>query len=118
VLLGLSQVAVIRAVAPGGVGPGLWPVVAASVALATVGGFVVAVLPGGLGVREWLLMLALGPVLGSADTAVIATLLLRLTWVAAEGAAAAVLAFARPRVANSANRLPPRDGSSRTVLPS
>jgi glycosyltransferase 2 family protein len=96
VLLGLSQVAVIRAVDPGGVRPGLWPVVAASVALATVGGFVVAVLPGGLGVREGLLMATLGRVLGSAETAVIATLLLRLTWVAAEGAAAAVLAVVRP----------------------
>ena len=41
------------------------PVVIASVALATVAGFVVAVLPGGLGVREGVLMLALEPALGS-----------------------------------------------------
>ena len=97
VLLGLSQVAIIRAVAPAGVAPGLWPVVTASVALATVGGFVVPVLPGGLGVREWLLMTALGPALGHSDTAVIAALLLRLTWVVAEGVAALVLAFVRPK---------------------
>ena len=59
---------------PGGGGPGrraagrradrLWPVVVASVALATVAGFVVAVLPGGLGVREGVLMTALAPALG------------------------------------------------------
>ena len=39
----------------------LVPVVIASVALATVAGFVVAVLPGGLGVREGVLMSALPP---------------------------------------------------------
>jgi uncharacterized membrane protein YbhN (UPF0104 family) len=57
--------------------------------LATVAGFVVAVLPGGLGVREGVLMSTLAPVLGS-DQAVIASLLLRLVWVAAELAAAAL----------------------------
>ena len=62
---------------------GLAPVVIASVALATVAGFVVAVLPGGLGVREGVLMSALAPALGS-DHAVVAALLLRLVWVVAE----------------------------------
>ena len=64
--------------------------VIASVALATVAGFVVAVLPGGLGVREGVLMVALGPVFGQ-DLAVVAALALRLVWVAAELLAAAVL---------------------------
>ena len=64
--------------------------VIASVALATVAGFVVAVLPGGLGVREGVLMSALAPALGP-DRAVVAALMLRLVWVAAELAAAAVL---------------------------
>ena len=94
-LLGLSQVAVVRAVHPAGVALRLWPLVAAGVALATVSGFVVAVLPGGLGVREGVLMATLAPALGD-DVAVIAALALRLTWVAAEVAVAAVLTFARP----------------------
>ncbi len=86
-LLGLSQIAVIRAFDPAGADAvaalGLAPVVIASVALATVAGFVVAVLPGGLGVREGVLMSALAPALGS-DHAVVAALVLRLVWVAAE----------------------------------
>ncbi len=94
VLLGLSQVAVVRAFDPDGakalIVQGLVPVVIASVALATVAGFVVAVLPGGLGVREGVLMSALAPALGS-DRAVVAALTLRLVWVAAELAAAVVL---------------------------
>lgn len=97
VLLGLSQVVVVRAISSAGLGLEHWPLVTASVALATVGGFVVPVLPGGLGVREWLLMTALAPALGTnSELAVIAALLLRLTWVAAEGIAAAVLVVVRP----------------------
>ena len=101
VLLGLSQVAVVRAFDPDGakalIVQGLVPVVIASVALATVAGFVVAVLPGGLGVREGVLMSALAPALGS-DRAIVAALMLRLVWVVAELAAAIVLVplFRRP----------------------
>lgn len=95
VLLGLSQVAVIRAVSPDGISPTLWPLVTASVALATVAGFVVAVLPAGLGVRDLVLMITLAPVLGE-NTAAIAALTLRLTWVAAEALAAGLLALVRP----------------------
>ena len=68
---------------------GLAPVVIASVAFATVAGFVVPVLPGGLGVREGVLMSALAPALGP-DHAVVAALVLRLVWVGAELVAAAV----------------------------
>jgi glycosyltransferase 2 family protein len=93
ILLGLSQLAVIRSFDPVGADSltalGLAPVVIASVALATIAGFVVAVLPGGLGVREGVLMSALSPALGR-DHAVVAALSLRLVWVAAELAAAAV----------------------------
>lgn len=89
VLLGLSQFAVIRSfdhgATPGGLG--LLPIVTAGVAFATAAGFVVAVLPGGLGVREGVLMSALAPAIG-ADRSVVAALVLRLVWVAAEGAAA------------------------------
>lgn len=97
ILLGMSQVAVVRAISPAGVAPGLWPLVIAGVALATVGGFAVAVMPGGLGVREGILMATLEPALGM-ETAVIAALALRLAWVAGEIGAAAVLTFVRPRV--------------------
>ena len=71
-------------------GQGLVPVVIASVALATVTGFLVAVLPGGLGVREGVLMSVLTPAIGS-EQAVIASLLLRLVWVVAELVAAAIV---------------------------
>jgi uncharacterized membrane protein YbhN (UPF0104 family) len=94
-LLGLSQVAVIRAVAAAGVPPLQWPVVIGSVALATVTGFAVAVLPGGLGVREGVLMATLQPVLGP-ETAVFAALALRLTWLIGELVIAAVLSLVRP----------------------
>lgn len=95
ILLGLSQVAVVRAVSTAGVATGLWPAVVGGVALATVAGFAVAVMPGGLGVREGVLMTALTPALG-ADRAVIAALALRLTWVLGELAAAAAFVLVRP----------------------
>ena len=90
--LGLSQILVVRGLVPAGRFEFLsvLPVVIASVALATAAGFVVAVLPAGLGVREGVLMVALGPVFGQ-DLAVVAALALRLVWVAAELLAAAVL---------------------------
>ncbi|MDR3620704.1 MAG: lysylphosphatidylglycerol synthase domain-containing protein [Paludisphaera borealis] len=87
--LGLSQLAVVRGLTPWGYRELLatYPLVVASVALATVAGFVIAVFPGGLGVREGVLMYALGPALG-VDLAVVAALVLRLVWVAAEFVAA------------------------------
>jgi uncharacterized membrane protein YbhN (UPF0104 family) len=97
VLLGLSQVAVVRALAPAGVSPAHWPAVIAGVALATVAGFAVAVMPGGLGVREGVLMTALTPALGT-DLAVLSSLALRLTWVLGELLAAALLSLVRPPI--------------------
>jgi hypothetical protein len=94
-LLGLSQVAVIRGLMPGGLAPATWPLAIASVALATVAGFVVPVSPGGLGVREWVLWTALASALDR-DLAVVAALLLRLSWVAGEVLAAVVLTAIRP----------------------
>jgi uncharacterized membrane protein YbhN (UPF0104 family) len=95
VLLGLSQVAVIRAIVLSGAPPALWPLVVASVALATVAGFAVAIFPGGLVVREGVLMATLVPVVG-ADRAMVAALALRLAWVLGEVAIAAILSVARP----------------------
>ncbi|WP_422929561.1 lysylphosphatidylglycerol synthase transmembrane domain-containing protein [Singulisphaera sp. PoT] len=104
-LLGLSQVAVVWAVSPAGIAAERWPMVIGSVALATVAGFVVAVLPGGLGVREGVLMATLAPAVGK-DTAVLAALMLRLTWVAGECLAALVLYFVRPPVPSLPMSLP------------
>jgi uncharacterized membrane protein YbhN (UPF0104 family) len=96
VLLGLSQVAVLRALEPALAPPGVWPAVVGSVALATVAGFAVPIAPGGLGVREWVLWTSLGSAI-DADRAVVAALVLRLVWVAAEVLATAMLLPWRPR---------------------
>ncbi|MFO0960101.1 MAG: hypothetical protein U0800_22135 [Isosphaeraceae bacterium] len=96
---GMSQVAAVRGIGVGNsaapLGPSDWPTVVASVALATLAGFVVAVFPGGLVVREGVLMAALGPLLGEGE-AVVAALGLRLTWVAAELLASGIAVLARP----------------------
>lgn len=100
-LLGWSQVEVIRAITPGGAPPSTWPLIVASVALATVAGFAVAIFPGGLVVREAVLMATLGPAVGT-DLAVIAAIALRLAWVLAEVAAAALLWIVRPPLPRAA----------------
>jgi uncharacterized membrane protein YbhN (UPF0104 family) len=63
----------------------------AVVALATVGGFV-SMLPGGFGLREWILVETLAPVLSSDGVAVAAAaaVLLRVVWIFAEGAGTAL----------------------------
>jgi uncharacterized membrane protein YbhN (UPF0104 family) len=106
-LLGLSQVAVLWAFGWGApITLELWPAVIASVALATVAGFTVPVVPGGLGVREWVLWTSLGTVLDH-ERAVVSTLTLRLVWVLAEVGAACVLLFwkqvAQPPAPSSAH---------------
>jgi glycosyltransferase 2 family protein len=95
ILLGLSQAAILQSLLPGGLAPSLWPAVVASVALATVAGFVVGIAPGGLGVREWVLWTVLGAAIDR-DMAVVAALALRLAWVAAEVLAALALSAIRP----------------------
>jgi glycosyltransferase 2 family protein len=116
VLLGLSQLALVRGMDASAMARvparNLVPVVIAAVALATIAGFVVAVMPGGLGVREGVLMSALSPALGS-DRSVVAALVLRLVWVAAELAAAAVLVpMLRPARAASESSLEVEAGPS------
>jgi uncharacterized membrane protein YbhN (UPF0104 family) len=94
ILLGVSQLAIVRAFDQAAAERLLQlrqaPVVIAAVALATVAGFVVAILPGGLGIREGVLMSLLAPAVGT-DTSVVAALALRLVWVIAELAAGALL---------------------------
>lgn len=103
---GLSQVAVLRALGvavEGLTGAGTDPtgpavplgLAMASVALATLAGFVVLVTPGGLGVREFVLWTALGAALPHAS-AVLASLGLRLAWLVGEVLGALILLPLRP----------------------
>lgn len=87
------------------VGAALFPRCVATAALATVAGFLILVLPGGLGVREAILVALIAPYLemlpGTADRAeliaCVTAALLRLEWVAAELGVAGVLYVARPK---------------------
>jgi uncharacterized membrane protein YbhN (UPF0104 family) len=101
-LLGVSLWAVLQAVMPEPL-PWRWDtmgLLAAYLATAYVAGFLIIVVPGGLGVREFLLTLFLVPLLiqqstGSAEdaraSAVLAVLVLRLVWTVAEVLLAGVL---------------------------
>jgi glycosyltransferase 2 family protein len=94
-LLGLSQVAVLTMLGPSRLLQANWPAVVASVALATVAGFVVPISPGGLGVREWVLWTSLSASIDR-DRAVVAALVLRLAWMVGELIAATIVGVLRP----------------------
>ena len=76
----------------------LFPVWLASSSVSLVGGFIVLIAPGGLGVREGILIEALKdhPEIGP-STALIAAGLLRVVWFVTELISAAVLFFAKPK---------------------
>ncbi|WP_169980170.1 lysylphosphatidylglycerol synthase domain-containing protein [Tautonia rosea] len=95
-LMGLSLVATIQGIEPGSLPMTGWPMAIAAVALATVAGFLVAIFPGGLVIREAVLTASLGPVLG-AEPAIVAALMLRLVWVVAELAISGALMLLRPK---------------------
>ena len=105
VLLGFSQLAVVRAFDPAGadalVALGLVPVVIASVALATVAGFRRGGSSRRTGRAGRCADVGAGPGTGFGSCAVVAALALRLVWVVAELAAAALLLpwFRRPPAA-------------------
>jgi len=90
--LGASLFAVIRAVeaSPPAWGVGEWLDCTAVAALSYVAGFL-SQTPGGVGVRELILQQFLAPRLGGEAPAIVAVLLLRALWTAAEVAAAGVL---------------------------
>jgi uncharacterized membrane protein YbhN (UPF0104 family) len=91
-VLGLSLWAVLRALRPE-LAPWAWDVWlrwAAIAALAYVAGFLALVLPGGVGVREAVLQIALKPEVGPL-LSVLVPLLLRLLWTVAEVLLAAAL---------------------------
>jgi hypothetical protein len=90
ILLGLSQVAVLRGMGMTDLSPSSIPPVVASVALATIAGFAIPIAPGGLGVREWVLWTSLGSLIDR-DRAVLAALGLRVVWLAGELVMGAVL---------------------------
>lgn len=66
-----------------------WPLLTACVALAVVAGFA-SLLPGGIGVRDWVVMELLAPTFGP-RAAVVTAVALRLLWLLAELLLAAVL---------------------------
>lgn len=110
IFMGLSETALVYSMAPG-----LWrwefaPLTIAAVAFATIVGFVIVVLPGGLGVREGALMAALTPAL-PLEVAVFSTLVLRLVWVFAEAIGSAIVYAAirppKPAIAPAPESSPP-----------
>lgn len=100
-LLGLSLGLTIAAVAPQSAAmTDTYPADLGASAISYVAGFIALVVPGGLGVREWVLQIALTPrfaeALGqkeAAGLAVIIALFLRLVWTAAEVLLALTLYF-------------------------
>ena len=95
---GLSLGCTLRAISSGPLDLTQFPIWLASVALSTFSGFVILIAPGGLGVREWVLIEILKdqPAIGG-DKAIVAAGLLRAVWFFSEIAAAGVLYWLRPR---------------------
>lgn len=92
-LWGLSQVLVVAALEPHhSVSFTNWPRIMGAMMLGTVGGFALPILPGGIGLREWIIDELTGGVLGP-DLAIASALGLRFVWVVAELVAAAVVAL-------------------------
>ena len=81
-----------------------FPVWLGSVSLSTFSGFVILIAPGGLGVREWILIETLKdqPDIGH-EKAIVAAGLLRLVWFVAELAIAGLLYSIKPRSRATAN---------------
>jgi uncharacterized membrane protein YbhN (UPF0104 family) len=93
VLLGLSLWATLQAIPGAEAG---WmgslrelPLLTATVGLAMVAGFL-SLIPGGLGVRDWILMTLLAPQYG-AKVAIVSAVLLRMVWLLSEVAVSAIL---------------------------
>jgi uncharacterized membrane protein YbhN (UPF0104 family) len=74
-----------------------WPLTTACVALAMVAGFL-SLIPGGIGIREAIVMALLAGPLGE-GAAMVSAVLLRLVWLLAEVVLATILYWMRPRAA-------------------
>ena len=92
ILLGLSLGLTIRAVSGNQMNFGDWPVWIGAVSAATSIGFIAIFAPGGIGVREGLLLMVLSLHIPEKQ-AVAAAVLLRLVWLVAEITAAGVLYY-------------------------
>lgn len=88
---GLSMGCTIQALQPDPVSWSDWPRWTAATSLCIVLGFLALFSPGGLGIREWILMEILEPTLG--PLALVATVLSRLIWLVGECGAAGVLYY-------------------------
>ena len=89
-LMGLSLWATLQALGtPDLRWPGDWPLTTAAVALAVVVGFA-SLIPGGAGVRDWVLAVLMIPRFGTA-TALISAFLLRMVWLVSELAISGIL---------------------------
>jgi len=94
ILFGLSLGLTLRAISVDSWSLADWPVWVGVVSAATVLGFVAIFAPGGVGVRECVLLELLSVQPGISEKQAVATaLLLRLVWIAAEISAAAVLYY-------------------------
>ena len=89
VFLGLSLWATLKSLPAVDVSLGTLPLLTAAVALAMVAGFL-SLIPGGLGVRDWILMELLAPQFG-VDVALVSAILLRLAWLLSELVISAIL---------------------------
>ena len=88
---GLSMGCTVQALSPDPVNWSDWPRWTAATSLSIVLGFAALFSPGGLGVREWVLMEVLEPELG--PLAVVATVLSRFIWLVGECGAAGILYY-------------------------
>ena len=102
ILHALSLGCTLQALSDTPLDPAQFPAWLVSVSLSTFTGFVVLIAPGGLGVREWVLIETLKdqPAIGG-ERAIVAAGLLRIVWFTAELAAAGVLYTVKPRKAAS-----------------
>ena len=88
---GLSMGCTVQALSPDPISLVDWPRWTAATALSIVLGFAALFSPGGLGVREWVLMEVLEPELG--PLALVATVLSRFIWLVGECGAAGILYY-------------------------
>lgn len=88
---GLSMGCTVQALSPDPVSWSDWPRWTAATSLSIVLGFLALFSPGGLGIREWILMEILEPELG--PLALVATVLSRLIWLVGECGTAGILYY-------------------------
>ena len=109
---GLSMGCTVQALSPDPVSWSDWPRWTAATSLSIVLGFAALFSPGGLGVREWILMEVLEPELG--PLALVATVLSRFIWLVGECGAAGILYY-WPAGRNEDSSRPPTEVANRNT---